>query len=500
MTLKLTLEHAPHRQSVTEMSHEGGDLIIGRGPDCDWQIDDPDMFVSRTHCVISGRDGVFTVTDSSRGGLFIDGGDKPLGQGNSTAIEDGMRLRLGDFVMRLALAGGRAATAAPKPAARTTAPGARRDLDHDDFFSTRPEPEPERPRPKNLPEPFESGRPSGFVGDEPKQREPDRPPLFDDPFTLDPVATPGRGAEPSPDTPRSVVRRPRAERREEPPRDPFGTGDTPARATDDGDGGFGFDFGGPAVDDSGPAADRSPAGTARGGDPFFGFGPELAPEPEPGPEPEARPEPAAEARRQAPPAPRSAASDAALREAFFRGLGIDLSESQDPVAEMEAMGRRFRTLTEGVVYLLRTRAREKVDVGAPQTVIGNQDVNPLKFLVTTEDAVESLVEPRGKGYLDPDRAIAGAFRDLADHHVRTWQGVQAALRKMIDRFEPKTIEAEMEAAGLIGALLAGGRGAKLWQLYKERYTQIARSAENRFLGEVGEDFRDAYEGKGRERP
>ena len=30
--------------------------------------------------------------------------------------------------------------------------------------------------------------------------------------------------------------------------------------------------------------------------------------------------------------------------------------------------------------------------------------------------------------------------------------------------------------------------------YTERYKDIARAAEDRFLGEVGADFRDAYEG------
>ena len=42
-------------------------------------------------------------------------------------------------------------------------------------------------------------------------------------------------------------------------------------------------------------------------------------------------------------------------------------------------------------------------------------------------------------------------------------------------------------------LLAGGRRAKLWELYERRFREIAQSAETRFLGEVGADFRDAYE-------
>ena len=55
------------------------------------------------------------------------------------------------------------------------------------------------------------------------------------------------------------------------------------------------------------------------------------------------------------------------------------------------------------------------------------------------------------------------------------------------------LEKELEALGLLETLLAGGRRAKLWELYEKRFRDIAQSAETRFLGEVGADFREAYE-------
>ena len=103
MSLRLIIEHSAHPQRQAERTHHAGDLTIGRGAECDWQLDDPDMFVSRKHCVISGRDGQFTVTDASRGGLFLDGRDTPLGAGMAVALEHGMRLRLGDVVIRAEL-------------------------------------------------------------------------------------------------------------------------------------------------------------------------------------------------------------------------------------------------------------------------------------------------------------------------------------------------------------------------------------------------------------
>jgi len=206
----------------------------------------------------------------------------------------------------------------------------------------------------------------------------------------------------------------------------------------------------------------------------------------------------------APPAPLSSspavpiapdsAAETGLREAFFRGLGLDPAAAQDPAAEMEAMGQRFRLLVEGLMLMLRTRAKEKQNARVAQTVISNTDVNPLKFLATTNEALAALVAAKGPGYLDPENAINGAFRDLADHQLRSWVAIQSALRRMIDRFDPAAVEKDLEALGMMESLLAGGRNAKLWKAYTDRYKDIARAAEDRFLGEVGADFRDAYEG------
>lgn len=84
-----------------------------------------------------------------------------------------------------------------------------------------------------------------------------------------------------------------------------------------------------------------------------------------------------------------------------------------------------------------------------------------------------------------------------DHHKRSWSGLQSSLRRMVDRFDPALFEHEVEDIGMLKALVAGSRPARLWQLYSDRYREIAKAAEDRFLGEVGADFREAYEGETR---
>ncbi|MEO5757526.1 MAG: FHA domain-containing protein, partial [Mesorhizobium sp.] len=99
MSLLLTLEQGPRTQAVRQARLDEGELVIGRSAEAGWQIDDPDMFVSRAHCKISGGQDGYFVTDTSSSGLFINDAENPLGTGNSMRLQNGMRLRLGDYVV-----------------------------------------------------------------------------------------------------------------------------------------------------------------------------------------------------------------------------------------------------------------------------------------------------------------------------------------------------------------------------------------------------------------
>ncbi|ETX30233.1 type VI secretion system-associated FHA domain protein TagH [Roseivivax isoporae] len=491
MKLRIVLESAPYPQPDGDRLFDGGQLVIGRSADADWQIDDPDMFVSRRHAILSEEDGRVMVTDASSGGLYIDNAAHPLGTGNSVPVEPGMRLRIGDFTFRV----DSAAPGASGPAPRAGMPAAF------DFGPSEVPPPPPPERPDTLPDPFGIRSDRGdALNWEREEKPPPRPLDESDPFGLDlrrpaaepprpepetPTARTGRGyfddpvedaPAPPPSAPAAPAPKPDIFASWPPPRDPA---PTPAEAPDAGD----------------PATPEAPA--AR--DPFgeLGASPERArvraAPPDPAPDMPAPPVDASPP--VAPAAPGFSDAEAArLRVALFRGMGIDPDAARgDPEAEMEQIGRSLRALVEGTMMLLRTRAQERQKVRVAQTIISSSDVNPLKFLATTEEALEAVIRARGRGYLDPEAALSGAFRDLADHQVRTWSALQTALRRMVDKFDPAEIAKEMEEVGLIESLMAGGRSAKLWQLYEDRYREIARAAEEQFLGEVGADFRNAYE-------
>ena len=462
MTLRLVLESFSHPQKRTEARLADGQLAIGRGEDCGWQLEDPQMFVSRRHCVVVGQGGQYRVTDESSGGLFLDAAPAPLGQGVTAVLAPGMRLKLGDFVIRVEMEGA---------AAPVAAPAAGDAMFGDDFFTPRPE-APPPPRPASLPDPFDAPRNAGPVAEAVPRPAP--PAFFDDPFTMDHGPRP---VTPAPDP--------------APPAAPAG--------------GFDFgDFGLPADLGAPPAAPPPPPAVPPAAPPEAA--PPLADPFAEAPPPPAAP-PAAAAAVVAPPppdpfaapppsAPAAAGSDALA--ALLKGMGIVPPPGfRGSPEEIEALGRRYRALAEGLVQLLRMRAQEKGAARVAQTVIGAANVNPLKFLAGTDEVIAALVAAKGPGYLDPDAAIAASVGDLMDHHKRSWSGLQAALRRMVDRFDPAVFEAEVEDVGMLKALVAGSRPARLWQLYADRYREIARAAEDRFLGEVGADFREAYESETR---
>lgn len=503
MSLRFVIESSPAPQIESERIFTGGQLSIGRSGDVDWQIDDPKMFVSRRHCVISEDGKQIIVTDASSGGLFIDNAANPVGLGNSVPVEVGMRLHLGDFTLRVEAASGAPKAAAPEMPFPLRQGGGSFFPD-DDAPAEPPAPPPERPA--NLPDPF------GLRSDgsqETRHKEVDRTsrPLDQvDPFGLDLR----KGAsDASPTSPPQDTKRPKRgffdatpdlqgeDPASSPPPVPKARKDIfsdwepePARQAQT------EKPPPPAVADDTPEPDMEEDRAAL----FLADSTAVSPDIEhPLQEATADPEPQSTSPKPGSPqaaftAPRA---DEDLRDALLRGMGLDPSQlpSQDSVAEMERLGRSMRSLVGGVMLLLRTRAQEKQKVRVAQTIIASADVNPLKFLATPEDALAALIRPRGKGYLAPEEAVEGAFRDLADHQVRTWSALQVALRRMVDKFDPSEIAKEMEDVGLLESLAAGGRRAKLWQIYEDRYRNIAETAEKQFLGDVGVDFRDAYENR-----
>jgi type VI secretion system protein ImpI len=66
-------------------------------------LPDPARQLSKRHCLVERRDDAWFLTDTSANGVFVADSPEPLGSDGSVRLQDGLRLRLGDYVLAVSL-------------------------------------------------------------------------------------------------------------------------------------------------------------------------------------------------------------------------------------------------------------------------------------------------------------------------------------------------------------------------------------------------------------
>lgn len=514
---------------------EGGRLSIGRGSESDWVLPDPERQISKCHCVIEQRDGRYLLTDTSTNGVFVNNSDRQLGRDNSVELHDGDRLRLSDYEISVSLSAAPAQGAAG-PAARGL----------DDTAGAAPIPE----------DPFDLDGPASgaLLGAGPDDQDlPDVPaPRYD----LGPAQSEldEREAAAPVDQPRllGVLEGPAEERPPDPgaapdhlPADrqffqtptplggpPADRGDTgPAGLLKPDSGGVGgmipddWDLDRPSAPGPAPPPPVAPIPVAPiPAAPIPARPIPAAPAPGPIPDdwdldsepsPADVPVPQARAETPAPPSPmpeptvappppplppqqRAAqvpASQEQALQAFLQGAGLghlQLSPAAS-AALMQTLGQIYRVIVQGMMEVLAARASVKNEFRVEQTTIQPFQNNPLKFSLSVDDAMESLLTKTGRGYMPPIEAVREGFDDIKAHQIATLAGMQSALTAVIARFDPEKLEKRLESSSLLDSLLPGKRKARYWDAFEQLYRQIASEAEDDFQKLFGEAFAKAYQ-------
>lgn len=195
-----------------------------------------------------------------------------------------------------------------------------------------------------------------------------------------------------------------------------------------------------------------------------------------------------------PTAPAAADAEAA-RKAFLEGAGLASHElpASDPERFLREAGAVFAAMAEGLRLLLATRALVKAHARLERTMIGAARNNPLKYARSRRGAVEALLGQFEPGDLPPVAAVEAAVRDLQAHEAGLLEAVEAALRALLARLDPAMLEERLAREPTLKVLLEGGRRARLWELYRERWGELREQARRRFMGDLDDAFRAAYE-------
>lgn len=481
---------------------QGPSLTIGRGDENELVLPDPDRVLSKRHCAIEDHNGNVVVVDFSTNGTFLNYGKLPLGA-TPTPLNDGDILSVGPYEILVnittigtediladpledaPISHGFAADA-PSGADLLDAPGDGGDF-LDDLLGGRDAPV----------------GPSGINRDEPDEAGL-LPPLGDDDPLLPPAADPfdGQGASAGAHNPsvqdHFAVRGPSASPGAAIPDDwdddllapstptPVSTPNDPFAAPMDAN----STAKSALIPDDFAAPDPAPA-TPPQAEPI------AAPaEPDPAPIPEKTilpPTPVKDVAAAPDPAPGAAGGDAAAR-AFLKSLGADevnISD-EDLVSTMSRMGHVTRMMIEGMREVLMTRTSIKSEFRIEQTMIQAGGNNPLKFSISPDQAIEAMVKPKAKGYLDATDATQQALDDIKAHEIAVITGMEAALKGILAKLDPAVLAEKISVGGGLGSVLKSKK-ARYWEIYESMYADISDQAENDFQELFAKEFARAYQ-------
>jgi type VI secretion system FHA domain protein len=227
-------------------------------------------------------------------------------------------------------------------------------------------------------------------------------------------------------------------------------------------------------------------------------------EPPPRPAPAANP-PAA-ARRPPPPAPAPArpapsapaprashapSGETAQLKALLDAAGI---EGLDPSSEAaRTLGAMLRAAVGGMMEVLRARERMKDELRVRGTTFKAQNNNPLKFSANTDDAFHNLFVKRNPAYLEPAAAFEDAFRDVRDHQAAFLSAMRLAFESMLAQLDPNQLQEEFDRQIKKGSILGVPAKLRYWDLYRDKYSNLAKDAQHAFRTLFGDAFAKAYE-------
>lgn len=499
MPLTLTVLRCPPSVAPEVRQVTGGEFSIGRGSENNWVLPDPDKHLSKRHCVIAFRQGIWQVAGTSTNGTFINREEAPLESGAPRTLEDGDRLILGVYEIEVRLV-----EEAQQSWGRSAPAAARKS----DPFSNPFEDDPFAPRPFMSPPvtPAVAGPDlSGFSSRLPAEFDPllpdddaafagptraDHAPatsdamhlpsprtVLPDDWDLDDLmpAAPQQTPAASPQSGRAPVAQPswdapaQAGRTALPEADWASPAEAVARAPQQS----------PRTDPFVPPAVERPAADERST-----YQAPLAPAAPPAvvSAPVASPTAAV--------AP-SAGQASDLIAAFLRGAGVENVVLPDPVQTMEQLGAAFRAVVSGIRHALIARSEVKREFRIEATVIRRRGNNLLKFSANDEDALAGLIGAGRRTDMGAEEAITDALTDIRLHELATMTAMQSAVRALVQRLGPDQIRDAKDQGG--GMALLGNRKARAWDAYEALHAEVLRGLSDDFDSLFGKRFALAYE-------
>lgn len=182
-------------------------------------------------------------------------------------------------------------------------------------------------------------------------------------------------------------------------------------------------------------------------------------------------------------------NDTLALRAFLSELDLDPSQfvGQNKAEIMRVAGIILRTLTEGMMGVLAARDAVKEQFAMDRTQIQSAKNNPLKFSMSPQEAMSKMLTQED-GYMDPIESAKEAVDDAKAHQIAMVSGISATIRNTVACFDPEKLEKDFDVG-----FAFGGKRAKYWELYIEKYSKLAKDVESGSNDMFSEQFREHYE-------
>jgi type VI secretion system protein len=103
LRLRVVSEHSTRlgQQATKVFGVHGG--TIGRAPDNEWILPDPERYLSGKHARVDFRAGTYILVDTSSNGTYVNGAQVPLGKYHDYSLKDGDYIRLGEYELLVSI-------------------------------------------------------------------------------------------------------------------------------------------------------------------------------------------------------------------------------------------------------------------------------------------------------------------------------------------------------------------------------------------------------------
>lgn len=179
----------------------------------------------------------------------------------------------------------------------------------------------------------------------------------------------------------------------------------------------------------------------------------------------------------------------ARNNALTSKMGVT-TKSEDELTD--EVVQAMRTVTDGLISIMRLRSNIKNEMKVDRTVIGVRENNPLKFSPTADDALKLMFDTPGTAFLSANDAIKESVKDIENHQSATIIGMKIAFDFMLKQFNPERIESLAAEMGQrkIGRL--GGK-TKAWDFYQSFYARLLVDKSASYQQLFGDVFSQEYE-------